>query len=179
MSRKGVKLGPYKRKDRTTTLAYRSRADAASELGESNDCAVKAVSLITARPYAEVHKMFEEAGRKNKKGTPTEITKAVLLKMGWKMVNIGRPQVIFRAEYRPDWVLDITQRYPGAHKGLQALTTYHPKRFPDAWKHIPNCLVQCPGHIAAFMNGDIHDWSVTRSKRISCLYVLEACIPEG
>ena len=45
---------------------------------ESNDCVVRASSLATGKPYAEMHAAYKAAGRKDRRGTPVMMIGQVL-----------------------------------------------------------------------------------------------------
>ena len=42
---------------------------------ESNDCAVRAMTLATGLPYADVHAAFKAAGRRDRRGTAWDVFK--------------------------------------------------------------------------------------------------------
>ena len=54
---------------RTTELFCRLEAER-HDAAERNDCAVKAVAIVTGRPYKEVLDFINSRGRKPKDGTP-------------------------------------------------------------------------------------------------------------
>ena len=51
----------------------------AAELGEDNDCAVRAVAFATSKPYTEVRDKLKRKGRKNGQVTEVETFMAVVL----------------------------------------------------------------------------------------------------
>lgn len=58
-------------------------AAASSTMKESNDCAVRAVSVVTGLDYEVVHAAFEKRGRKNGHGAMTFIVLSVLKDLGF------------------------------------------------------------------------------------------------
>jgi hypothetical protein len=59
-------------------------------------------------------------------------------------------------------VKEIIAKYPGFHARRRCLTTYHPRAFPEVWRHMPPLLLETDGHHAAFKDGHIHDWTANR-----------------
>jgi hypothetical protein len=51
---------------------------------EKNDCAVRAFTVISGRPYMEVWTLFNQAGRKTGKGSPIYVMNEVAKKIGLK-----------------------------------------------------------------------------------------------
>jgi hypothetical protein len=49
---------------------------------ERNDCAVRAMTLATGRPYAEVHALLAKYGRKTRRGTPFSSMDSALTELG-------------------------------------------------------------------------------------------------
>lgn len=50
--------------------------------GETNDCAVKAVTLVSNHPYSYVHKLFKKHGRRDRQGTYPSTTRRVIRELG-------------------------------------------------------------------------------------------------
>ena len=63
-----------------TTVKKSSRV-----MKETNDCAVRAVSIATGRPYRTVHKHFCANGRKRRKATPFHVTLNTLNDLGFTL----------------------------------------------------------------------------------------------
>jgi hypothetical protein len=105
-------------------------------LGETKDCAVKAVAIVTNTPYKVVHAMMAKHGRKPRRGTPMGITHKVLKELG---VWVERCDDKFRS------------------RTVNQLKSELPKtgRF----------LVRTRGHILACVNGKVMDWTDGRRHR--------------
>lgn len=144
--------------------AFNDLTKASAEVKETNDCAVKAVAIVTRLPYTEVHAAFAKHGRKTRQGTPTSVTQKVLEEFGFSTKAYK-----FRKHI---------DRYPGVHSTLKNVTTHHFCRFPNAWEGFPClALLVTSDHIMAAVNSETVDWSVNSSLRVQrCLEVIP---PEG
>jgi hypothetical protein len=49
---------------------------------ETNDCAVRAFTVVSGRPYVEIWKLFNEAGRKPRKGSSVMVMNQVAKQIG-------------------------------------------------------------------------------------------------
>ncbi|PIZ30308.1 MAG: hypothetical protein COY40_04985 [Alphaproteobacteria bacterium CG_4_10_14_0_8_um_filter_53_9] len=67
----------------------------------------------------------------------------------------------------------IIASYPGQHCNLHHLTTRHPVRFKAQWANVPDCLLYVRGHVAAYVDGVVQDYTVNRSSRIYDMYTVE------
>lgn len=67
---------------------YDSVKKVADDIGEHNDCAVKAVCLATRTPYERVHQLFLDAGRRFRGRTKDEYTYTVLSTLGVHLMEI-------------------------------------------------------------------------------------------
>ena len=138
----------------STYLALSNEAAAA---GESNDCAVKAITVVTGRPYAEVLATMTRLGRKPRAGTPMHVNRQTLELFGKRAVAIDQRT--------------ITSRYPGKHSLKVCVTSHQPDRFPAAWRDGKTYLMLTKGHILAVVNGTCHDWS--RNRSLDCITLFE------
>lgn len=104
---------------------------------ETNDCAVKAVSIVCDVPYAVAHKALALCGRKPRKGTPMHVTNTAMIKLGYKMEQdmwLKIPKTVNRLE-----------NHPTVSKGYYvAITT---------------------DHILAIVNGRVEDWTRGKTHR--------------
>lgn len=144
MARK-IKAVEYSEEYRTSCLSSEAQK-------ENNDCAVVAVAVATGTPYNEVHRLMKENGRKEGRGTFTNITKATLAALGYDMKTVR--------------MRDYIDRYPGNHKNLKSVTSHHPRRFNEVWADGNTYLFQSNAHIWAVVNGQNHDWSINRALRV-------------
>lgn len=144
-------------------------------LGEENDCSVRAVTVLTGKPYEEVHVAFEKAGRQKKGGVNDFQTANALKTLGFQMKPLGPTYHRHKkwGETKPEWVAKITDQYPGHHKDIAGLTTYHPRKFPEVWAKMPPLLFLCRKHYAAFKDGVVHDWAANKPQQILRAYTIE------
>lgn len=149
-------------KRRPLSPAFFDHEQARIATGDRNDCGVKALSVITGLPYEQCQKALDEAGRKRKGGTfQWQMEQAAGL-LGFKLVQLPE-----------EWHKAMIASYPGAHKGLQSLTTHHPRRFKNSWKAVEPLLIHTSRHYAAFRDGQVHDWTANNACRIKNLWRLE------
>lgn len=145
-------------------------ADEAERHGESNDCAVRAIAILTGLPYYQVLKAFRQAGCQPREGSyPWEIRTAIQ-SLGFQLCALGKKHNFHKEA--PDWVKAIIAQYPIRSQKLKHLTTYHPKRFHDVWAKMPPMLLETDGHVAAFKDGVVHDFSSNHSFAIVQVYTL-------
>lgn len=114
-------------------------------IGEKNDCAVKAVSIVTGISYEKAHSLLAQEGRKFGKGTSYDHTAAVLKKLGFNLIYFKSP-----------------------YKGLRSF-----KR--NIWTNKAMLVWVSSGrHIIGVNDGKICDWTDNRCHRIHyCCYVLK------
>jgi len=125
------------------TTLYKFLRTCGDEHGEKRDCAVIACSVVTGRPYSEVHYELKKLGRRSKCGTPTEII--------WKYVHaqklVGH---------------NISSYYEGS-----SIRSIGPQ-LPDKGKF----LVFSHKHVTAIKDGIIEDWAVDRKKYTESIYLI-------
>jgi hypothetical protein len=63
-------------------MNYEDMLSASRSMNETNDCAVKAVAVVTGLPYSDTHSRMARKGREARKGTPNAITRQVLSDLG-------------------------------------------------------------------------------------------------
>lgn len=115
---------------------YHEASLASQEFNERNDCAVRAVAVATGVDYATVHKLFKKHGRRNGRGTPPSMTWAVVIELGFKLV-------------------DVTRKVP-------ARTV----RKASPYLHDGSYLVSVRGHLLCVKDGKVEDWTAGRLHRI-------------
>jgi hypothetical protein len=98
-------------------------------MGETKDCAVKAVAIVTNTPYKHVHALMAKHGRKPRQGTYMTTTMAVLKELGVWVEKTDK----------------IKARTVNQLKGTLPKTG----RF----------LVRTSSHILACVNGEVMDWT--------------------
>jgi len=141
---------------------FSNLVEAGKAFGEKNDCTVKAVAAICDVSYEEAHEALKKAGRKNKQGAEDHVTIKAVKLLGFEMRNNTNSIEMM-----------IRKRMPEKHKGIENLTTYHPRRFPQAWSKVPKrMLLTCSKHIAAYRNGRVIDYTQRKACRIKNFYVV-------
>lgn len=136
---------------------YAAHLSQGRDIGERNDCAVRAVAAATGSDYDAVRALFKAEGRRDARATPVSITWKVLAHLG------------FRAEQRT--ARSFIEQYPGSHAtALKSVTTHHPDRFNSVWADGKTYLMFTPGHVLAVVNGVNHDWTRGRALRATALY---------
>lgn len=144
------------------TEDFNQLSEESFKLNENNDCTVKAMAVLTGKPYAEVHAAFKAAGRKDRQGADFWIQKKAAEALGFSLRRLTREDE-----------QAIIAQYPGAQKGLANITTRHPVRFAKVWQQLPPMMLHVRAHVAAFKDGKLHDWSVNKAMRVIDIYVVE------
>ena len=61
---------------------------------EQRDCMVRAFTVLTQRPYPEIHAAFKDAGRKNGRATPRKVSLKVAdkykVKLNYARISVAR-----------------------------------------------------------------------------------------
>jgi hypothetical protein len=150
-------MGRIKYKPRSKL--YQTITQVSDKLGERDDCTVKAVSILTDVPYETVHAMFEKLGRKKGKGTRRSITLSIIKNLGYNLKMVMPYEMI--------------KKYPGRAKEHKSVTTHQVLRYKEAWADGNKYLLCCRSHVAAVVDGEIHDWSQNKKMRVYVIYKLE------
>lgn len=143
------------------TKEFSELASTSAEHREHNDCAVKAVAILTKKPYGEVLAAFDAVGRKRGRGVLNRLIHAVAEQLGLTLARVS--------------VDDFISQYTGSHSVLKNITTHHPDRFPKVWKNGKSYLALTKGHCLAIVNGTTHDWTHDRAIRINYIYEVTKC----
>ncbi len=139
------------------TTVFSQLNNEAYSKGETNDCSVKAVALVTGALYDDAHRALSTRGRKARHGAYTSDIIAAVRSFG-KTTNA----VDARA---------IIAQYPSPHRDvLKNVTTHHPRRFNKAWPK-GRFLLFSRRHVSAVIDGVLHDWAVNKALRVS--YIVE------
>ena len=128
------------------------------EQGDKNFCVPLAFCVLTGLPPSDVEQAFFDEGRKHRKGVNMFTLRKVAARFGYEFVEVNHREII--------------DRYPGVHKGLQKVTSHHPRRFPSAFK---GESLWCWGtdHSFAIKDGELVDWSVNRAIRAYYIYRIQ------
>ena len=125
--------------------------------GETNDCAVRAVTAATGETYEKVHAIMAQLGRKTRRGTSMEIIQTAVRLLGYAMISVTSH--------------DFLSKYPSPHCNvLRNVTTHHPERFNRVWADGQTYLLRTARHILCVKNGRNVDWTKGSAKRVLCLY---------
>lgn len=140
------------------TDLYNSVDKKGKELNERNDCTIVALTIVTNKPYEECKSTLESHGKRRRQGCKRSIQLKALKTLGFKTRNIN-----------PEHFLN---QYPEVHKRqLKNITTHQPDRFPHVFRDGRTYLLYNPNHVAAMINGKVHDW--TRGRRRKVVQILE------
>ncbi len=122
-------------------MTVESIASARAELGERQDCSIKAIALVTSLPYRTVHAEFAKAGRKKGTGTYRSMQRRVLMNLGFKAIVDTNPRQPNGSRYTPK--------------------TIHRFCNTGAW------LAYKRGHVFAIVDGEVIDWTAGRKHHIT------------
>ena len=128
------------------TTAWAETRKAAAELKERNDCTVTAVTIVTGKPYAEVHKAFTDAGRKPRKGVKRAITAKACKALGYELVTLD----------------------PTRYRARTGITVERDKAFKKG-----RYVIGMTRHLAACVDGTLHDWTSGSRKRVNDVFTLK------
>jgi len=135
---------------------FKEKSKAAEALNETDDCAVKAMSLVTGKSYEHCHARLNAFGRNNGQGTFIPHLKAGLEKEGFAITQVEPHEFV--------------KKYPRPHNKLGWVTSRHMKRFHSVWRDGHPYLLFFPGHVAAVTNGVNHDWSAQKTMKVSYIW---------
>lgn len=119
---------------------------------ETNDCAVKAITIATGKLYDEAHRALAKHGREARKGTSFGAIARTIREFGFKTERVDARTII--------------AQYPSPHRDvLKSVTTHHPRRFNKVWPK-GTYLLYSHRHVSAVVDGELHDWAVNSAKRV-------------
>jgi hypothetical protein len=131
-------------------MTYKEMKAKANRYGETNDCSVLAIALVTGASYEAAHDALTAVGRDWREGTSVEAIGEALERLGFVILRTWTPaRLALQAGLQ-------RKRVTTADMGLD----------PDAWEDIPDMIFYVPGHVAAFKNGKVHDWTNDRTAPI-------------
>lgn len=79
--------------NRRQRMTYAMAQFSSAAVGETSDCAVRAVAVATGHDYQFIRGMFHHAGRNFGEGTPDRLTKAVLWRLGYRIDDVPLAEV--------------------------------------------------------------------------------------
>lgn len=109
------------------------------QIGERNDCTVKAIAIAGGFPYLQVHEVLALNGRYRGHGCPRSVWEASMTQLG----------------------LTWTETRPRQPSGSRYTMKTIARAFPRG-RHI----VQVNGHVAALVDGKVEDWTDGRQYRV-------------
>ena len=117
-------------------------AHVATRMGETNDCAVRALALVLRISYETAHSALERAGREFQDGTPRGVTETAIALLGFRI----------RRRWSPTRLALVTGR-----RGRPS--TAHALLDPEAWAEVPDMLLFVHRHVAALVDSKVEDWT--------------------
>lgn len=160
-----------------STEIFKTVQEHTRAFGEKNDCAVKAVAIATKTDYATVHALFKKLGRKSRQGTYAFITLRALKELGYDVKEIYMPHDARRlaesasTSETADFVRRVISKYPKFYNAKK-FTVNQLESFSEAWSHIENALVVVRGHVLAYQDGLVHDWTKGKKNAIESIMIL-------
>ena len=158
--------------------------DAARELGEKNDCTVRACAVATGIDYFGMHEYLGEYGRKNGKGLASWEYHRALTHLGYKLTKLEGPKYEYTASYvaghnryyrkTGTWAW-VDSRYRHTRKKVGKGKDYNAATMVTLARELTEgtYLVSTDGHVACLKNGEVHDWTKGRRHRIEAVYKVE------
>lgn len=167
----------------TTTIDRLHCRNAALALRETNDCVVRALSVATQLPYAEMHTyLATDYGRKPRKGMYTGQYHRALEALGYTLKRLSGPKYATKHKFiqghwrytrgTHTWVEDqfraIRRKVgPGVDYSAATVTTIA-RELPKG-----TYLVATDHHVLCLRDGVVHDHTEGRRTRIESVY--EVC----
>lgn len=131
------------------TRLFESVKGVGRSMGERSDCGVIAISIVCNVSYEKAHAALKSAGRRNK-GLVYDFQLTQALKdFGYCCTG-----TIQKAQLLKPRTTKTIEREPG---------------LDGRW------LVFTASHVAAMVEGTLHDWTTERNKRITHLWRIERC----
>ena len=143
-----TKLGyaPKPRKKKvlpSNTELYKTTSEHSKNIKETNDCGVIALAIATGESYIDAHAAFELAGRVRGDGVFIRELRASAVILGYKLTKIENHTI----------------------KTINRAE----KEFTD----IGRFILSTSTHLAAMIDGVVHDWTRGRSHRITRIFKVE------
>ena len=126
-----------------STSKFKSLCQSSNKFGETNDCTVKAVAVVTGLPYEICHEAVKRRGRRNRKGAYPHQYHSALRDLGYK---VEKQQLDPRA------------------KTMKSVTKY----LPSTGKF----LINVSRHVAGATGRLIHDWADGTCRRIISVHAV-------
>lgn len=114
---------------------------AGDRMGETRDCAVIALAVVTGLQYEDIHARLKKHGRRARCGTGYPVQKKVLTELGYALH-------------------DISGYYDGA--SVRSIAPMLPDR--------GTFLIRTHKHVVGVKDGVVHDWSEQRKLYVQSIY---------
>ena len=146
-----------------TEMTYKNVRPSREHFGETNDCSVIAVSIVTNESYEKALHVLDHNGREFRKGSYPDQQQAALRDLGYEKATISGYTLL---KYWNLFTGGRPNRKPDAHDKLYRTFTIknlveNPELLDGA-----TALVRVKGHVAAWKNDQLEDWSKTTKMRI-------------
>lgn len=130
--------------EQTAKLLWDTMSESSRSHGETNDCTVRALTVVTGLPYDVCHAQLAKQGRKPRKGVHwfIEGPKAAEA-LGCKMRKMSRNE----------------------YSAKTMITAARDRKLANG-----RFAVLVRGHVAGMIDGDVVDWSDGRRHRIQAVY---------
>lgn len=126
------------------TYDYRTVKEISDEIGESNDCVVKAIAIACGVHYRDAHAACEAAGRVPGRGMYRGSYWPIFDKFGYELVP---------APYTARTMRTVERELQKKYRGVRA-------------------IVHVNGHVAAFDGARIQDWAANSKKRVTDVHLV-------
>lgn len=142
---------------------YQSLRKDSISFGERRDCAVIATAVVTGVSYKEAHQILGLFGRKDKDGTPVDVTNRAISALGFKIIHHKG----WVPGQLPDGRSNYLYRTPPPGSPLRKAKTYiSAQRVLSRHFRGRKFLLRVNGHIAGFDGEQVQDWAAGRRHRI-------------
>lgn len=150
------RLNNIRRRENAGSELYAGMEARSKAMGETNDCAVIAVAIVTGTPYERVHEIMRSHGRRKKAGVSLGPILKTLRSLGYRAP--------FRSQAVDQAIVEMrTQK----NYRVRNLTTRQLAMFPELFRDWERCLVNTSSHILAMTDGKIHDFSEARTFHVT------------
>lgn len=139
--------------------------ESSDEKSERNDCAVMCLALLTGVEYEEAHEVFAKLGRKHRGCSHMFEVIDAFKSLGFEL------QLDLGGAGQKDLIREAVERLASEKNyNVKNLTTKQMVMFPDLFEHWGDCAILTSGHILAFRDGVVHDWTFSKACRVKGVY---------
>lgn len=134
------------------TPQFSEMMKASQACGERNDCTVKAMAVVTKIPYEKARTELQKAGRVPGRGFRMDKVVETTARQGFRVASPIKPAKLNGSQY--------------------SMTTIG-RIFPKGTYYV---LMSKGRHVAAMVDGIIHDWSASGRRRVCALYEIKESV---